>query len=308
MITETDKISKNYYSYENLPRDRFSWMFKEDLCNNIIPYRDFEDVTIQCSIEPDSGEFLTLICNLFPSSHYQQGNDLCENVLEGIQFMAGILVEHGFIVLELVKEKNDKGNLNYKLYQIMGDELIICKENIVQVINTLDINESKEATYLEIPREKCFIIEFPQIFGGKKKYLKFLDSLKELENLDPIKSFIEGGFNDQPGYDSAEHFRMFQIEMFRRSQEFKWHHRGLCDERFSGFFTLLRRLQFRRAQILFRDFLIQKISEIFSTISRIEGKERLFKIDGLVTIQKIDEAIENWKNGKVRPNWTDELF
>jgi hypothetical protein len=307
MISVTDRISINYFPNIQDEREHYSSMFMQDFYQTVVPVYGLKKERVICKIKPDNPEFKTLLCDLLPSERDSDKFD--GTILDTIRFIARELVNNGQLILELVTNKDYNNKIFYRLECVFGKEIKIKGDKIIQVIHEDAVERLRTTNLIEIPIEKCFIIEFPESIGGKEKYLKFLEEFKELGRQSPMFSYLGNSLRGKPGYDMSEHQRLHELELWKKSKEYNWPHRGNYYKQFSGYYYIYRVLLFRKTQLILRDYIIEQLSGIISKLSEcFYGKKAQLEIDGLITTAKIDETIEQWKAGKIAPGRLNEIL
>jgi hypothetical protein len=308
MISETDKISVRYHTNTYEPPELNSHMFIEDFGRNIVPVYGSKSEAVTCKLEPDIKEVMKSLYELLPShrQHYRPSfNDI---ILETIEYIAQHLVNSGFLVLELVKYKDVNEREFYKLELIYGKEIKIKKDTITQIVPD-DVAQELGKNKIDIPIEKCFVIEFPKSLGGKEKYLQFLKDFRELAKLSPMMNFFNNPLQGQANYDIKEHQRLHDIELWKKTKLFSWHHRSSGEEKISGYYHIYRHLLFRKNKIKLRDYIVEELCKIISTLSEMAlGQKAELKIEGLLSIDKVEEKLEQWKTGQLDPKTINDVL
>src|SRR5690606_20066345 len=147
-------------------------------------------------------------------------------------------------------------------------EIKIKKDTITQIIPD-GVAQELGKNKIDIPIEKCFVIEFPKSLGGKEKYLQFLKDFRELAKLSPMMNFINNPLQGQANYDIKEHQRLHDIELWKKTKLYSWHHRSSGDEKISGYYHIYRHLLFRKNKIKLRDYIVEELCKIVSTLSEM---------------------------------------
>lgn len=308
MITETDKISVRYQTNTYDTPEPNTHMFIEDFGRNVVPVYGSKSEAVICKLEPDSKEIMNSLYELLPShrQHYRPGiNDI---ILETIEYISQHLVSRGFLVLELVKYKDVNEREFYKLESVYGKEIKIKRNTITQIIPD-NVVQELGTNKIDIPFEKCFVIEFPKSLGGKEKYLQFLKEFRELSKQSPMMNYLNNPLQGQEGYNLNEHQRLHDIELWKLTKTYNWHHRESGGEKFSGFYHIYRHLLFRKNKIKLRDHVVEELCKIISTLSEkvLEQKAEL-RIEGLLTIDKVEAKLEQWKTGKLDPKTISDVL
>ncbi len=307
MISETDRLSISDTNIHD-EQEHYLYMFMDDFSENIVPIYSLKYKNVQCTLTPANKNFQEQLSKLLPSYQNHYKKDLNDIILRTIQFIAQHLVHYGYLILELVIQKDINKKVSYRLESICGKEVKIDNNNIIQIIHDNTAEYLKIFKPIVIPIEKCFVIEFPKSLGGKEKYLKFLQELKELGQQNPIMSYFGNPLTEQKGYDITKHQRLYDLELWRKSKVYNWHHRESNGKLFSGYYYFYRHLQFQKSKIELRNFIIEQLKEIISKLSEKLGSKTELNIEGLISIAKIDEALEQWRTGKLELNSINELL
>lgn len=308
MISETDKISVWYHPNTYDAPELNSHMFVQDFGNNIVPLYGSKSETVTCKLKPYNKEIIESLYELLPSHHQHFRPNFNDIILETIKFVAQHLVNRGFLVLELVKYKDENKREFYKLESVYGKEIRIQKDIVTQIIHD-DVAQELGRNKVDIPIKKCIVIEFPKSLGGKKEYLQFLNEFRKLAEQCPMMNFSNNPLQGQAGYNINEHQRLYDIELWKKTKIYNWHHRESSGENFSGFYHIYRHLLFRKNKIKLRDYVIEELCKIVSTLSEnIFGQKTNIKIEGLLTIDQIEEILEQWKTGQLDPKTISDVL
>lgn len=296
MITETDKISASCRPSTYDISEHNLNMFIQDFGSNVIPIYDSKSNAITCKLDPENKDFAESLYELFPSNGQYYRTTFNKVILETIEYIAQHIVINALLVLELVKYKDATEREFYKLEPIYGKEVKLKRDKVTQIVRD-EVTQKLRA--IAIPLEKCYVIEFPISLGGREKYSRFIKDFIDLSKLDPVMTFSHNQLKQQTGYNLKEHQRLFDIELWTLTKKYNWHHREISGESFSGFYYIYRRLLFQKNKIILRDHIIQELSRIIATISeKVFGHKVELIIEGLVSTDKVDEILEQWKNGK----------
>lgn len=308
MISETDKISVRYHTNTYDTFEHYSHMFIEDFGRNVVPIYGSKSEIVTCKLDPDNKEIMKSLCELLPSHRQHYRPSFNEIILETIEYIAQHIVNRGFLVLELVKYKDVNEREFYKLETVYGKDIKIKREIITQI---LPDNAAQELgkNRIDIPLEKCYVFEFPETLGGKEKYLQFLKEFRELAKQSPMMNFLNNPLQGQASYDLTEHQRLHDIELWKKTKRYNWHHRESGGEKFSGFYHIYRYLLFRKNKIKLRDYVVEELCKIVSTLSeKVLGQKAELKIEGFLTMDKVEEKLEQWKTGQLDPKTISDVL
>lgn len=308
MISENDKISVRYHTNTYDRPEHYSHMFIEDFGRNVVPIYGSKSEIVTCKLDPDNEVIMKSLYELLPSHRQHYRPSFNEVILETIEYIAQHIVNRGFLVLELVKYKDVNEREFYKLETVYGKDIKIKREIITQIIPDNAAQELGK-NRIDIPLEKCFVFEFPETLGGKEKYLQFLKEFRELAKQSPMMNFLNNPLQGQAGYNLTEHQRLHDIELWKKTKTFNWHHRESGGEKFSGFYNIYRYLLFRKNKIKLRDYVVEELCKIVSTLSeKVLGQKAELKIEGLLTMDKLEEKLEQWKTGQLDPKTISDVL
>jgi hypothetical protein len=308
MERESDRISLWYHTNIREKSEHHSSMFMEDFYQNIVPLYGEANESVQCELVPEDEKLYQEFTKLLPTLRTRYENDFKFSVLGAIHYIANYLVNQGFIILEFVTIKEFDDSVSYNLVSVTGEKIKFSRKNIFQFIPEDAAKEYNIAEPIKIPRDKCYIIEFPKSLGGKKKYTKFLKDFRYLGLKSPLMSFFNNNLKTSVGYDVNEHQRLHEIEMLKKSKLYNWHHRGINNKSFSSYYDVYRRLHFSKTKIILRDFIIDELKKIIEDISeKIENKVEL-TINGLISQQDIDVILSQWNTGELKPSGLKEII
>lgn len=315
MISESDKLSVGYRAKTKREVEHYSWMFKEDFSRNIIPASRSQGKSIKCFLDPDNKSFEKLLYDILPSSHGKYRFDFNDIILDTIQYIGNQLVHNGFVIFEFVKLKDINGIELFKLERISGSEIKIENGNIVQIISQDEAEPFQDGTEqidyskpVVIPKDKCFIIDFPEILGGKEGYLKFIEEFKSLGTQSPMMNYFNNSLSGHVGYDMTEHQRLHELELWKKSKTYSWHHRSNNSKEFSGYYYIYRYLNFISLKTKLRDYIVEQLKKIVSDLSERLGEKEVLNIEGLIPLNEVDKKLEQWSSGEMNPNSLNEVL
>jgi len=300
MNKSSDEVSADYNYSEEYEMLHQSMMFKEDIYASITPFISSRSKKVTCSLVSSNEDFERKILKLFPwNYHSLEGFYFTEAILDTITYIAKHIVNDGIIIFEHIKYVDNNGFTSYGLKRIYGEKLVIKRKYITQTIPPEVALENNTSISIKIPKSKCSIIEFPKALGGKKKYLKILKELKELDINNPVLNFSRSPLSGAKGYNVMEHERLNRIELTKVTKPISWHHRRHSGDDFSGFYYVRRSLKFRRSQVILRDYIINELNHIISIIAKKEKLKTSLKIEGLLSLEEINQKISDWETGNL---------
>lgn len=309
MTSGTDRVSIELRPSNLDSNEHYSWMFKEDFVNGCVPIIQFSQKNFDCRLIPKNPDFQLVLSQAFPSNyHSYRGEDLNEIIQSIIRYIAYNLVNYGCIVLELIEVKDFKDEISYKFVPVYGEVVKVKRKKIIQIIPALLAKELEISRTVEIPKEKCFVIEFPEILGGKKEYLKFLSEFEDLGRQSPMMNYRNDPLANNSNYDLLEHQKMHKIELWSKSKKFNWNHRGNEDSLFSSYYYVYRYLNFKKAKFQLRDYIIDQTKELVVFLSKKLDYNLELTVEGLIPIKEIDERLEEWNSGQINRSTFNDIL
>ena len=301
MNSDSDQISVDYHSRIQKERETFSEIFLEDLYKNITQKFRVSKESVNCFLDPENKSFEKFLCDLLPYSNRGSYSDFNDIILGTIEFIAYHLVHHGFVIFELVKSKDFNDNVLYKLLDVNSLYLKVEEDHIIQGISNEDAVHLNISTPIKIPKKKCFIITFPTTLGGMTKYLDYIENFKLLAEQNPMiyLNHTNKSLTGKIGYDITQHQRLHELEFWRYSKTFNWHHRTYSGKEFSDYYYIYRRLKFTQSKIILRDYIIDQLNIIVSELSCRFGEKTSLNVEGIIQLSKIIEELEQWNSGEL---------
>lgn len=277
-------------------------MMQEDIHSGILPFSLKREKTIIKFLNSDQNFEQTLI-EMLPNRYYNSyyGNDINESILEFIENLCLELVRDGTFCLELVCDDDNAKN-NYHLIPFYADNIIERKKYIYQVFNKKNQKKFNLPSKIGIKKDNCFVFKWPDSLGGVSNYRKLLKSLSSYDVFEKSASLQFKSLQGQlKQYSFSEHHRILDEIKWKLTKEIGWHHRTFNDYEQPGteHYKFARLLKFKKAQIILRDHLIEKIKEMIRNISNRFRLNVKLEIEGLMTVNEINHALEKWYLGEL---------
>lgn len=305
-----DRISVQYVTNSSPTVEMNEMMFLEDFQRGVSPLWGSQEEKLRCLLAPDDDDFSKLLGEYLPRNRRHRGGGFKQIFVATLDSLTQYIVHNGIVALEKVKEKGEDGIEKSSLVIISSKELIIENENIIQVIHDDAAQHLGISNRIEIPKSKCHIIEFPRSLGGKKKYLKFLNRLRDHGGNTPMYQYPFNNQTRSEYYNYGEHQRLHDLKFWKLTKELFYTHRyhSTSKEIFSGYYYTYRSLLFRKTQLILRDFLIEEIQKIIYDLAVDMDKKIKVQIDGLTTIEDIELKIKEWRTGELEPKTISDVL
>ncbi len=312
MIVETDRISIDYNTpYFDSGMENNTSMFLKDFCD-IIPTYDLESKNINCYLTPINKPLEKRLHGFLPNKHGRHSfpPTFNELILTTIKYIAECILHDGHIVFEFVKQKDIEGNEFFTLIRFKDSEIKYDKGYVIQNNSNDSLENNSTINQIKIPLSKCFIISFPDLLGGEKKYLKFIKKFQSIGSQSPMMIHAHNSFPNDIGYELMEHQRLHDLELRKISLPFNWHHRANFSNKdlFSGYYNFYKRISFRKSQIILRDYIINEFKFIISEWSERIGEKSELNIDGLTQLSEVDRKIKEWQTGELIIDKINDVF
>ncbi|WP_422104486.1 hypothetical protein [Winogradskyella sp.] len=292
---EEGQLSLDY----DVPRnDNFlrhnTFMFIEDLSISKYSIKDeYLSISLETNLEEEITNFLAnnVTTFRFRNNYWSRRSNFNDELLELIETISNQLINKGFCVFEKVYEREKL----VRLKVVMG-EYKIKRNNIIQIIPDDVAAKIKSNTKVFIPKEKCFVLEFPKRLCSSKEYLNILKKMVEIDGKDPMLSILNpSNLSKVSGYDAMKHRYKLDLTLRQLTKKLSWHHREQFSSRdkFSDYYSTLRSLKFRRTKIILLNHIFDFIELI---IEEIFDKTTL-DISYNKTLEDIDKIIKDYEKG-----------
>ncbi len=247
-------VHNQYY-----PTDFNVDMFTEDLAHYIVPFSDDE---ISCSIIPANQQLESALLGILAGFSQYGRSGLEDAVLDSIRYIAGLLVQEGFVIFEFVTMVEDDETFSYRLVPVLGS-VKIEDQSVTQIINARQTGTDSPEQKIIIPRQKCLIFHFPESLGGEKEYKEFMEKFRrDSKSVPMMRMFSAESLMGAKGYDLTKHQRMAELRLWKRTQLFGWNHRDYSNKHFSSYYSVYRSLKFKRSKVLLCDYVISALLEV----------------------------------------------
>ncbi|MFK7833468.1 MAG: hypothetical protein AB8B52_09330 [Winogradskyella sp.] len=285
--------------YES-PRSDFllkfnSSMFIQDLSISKYSIKDeYLSISLESKKEEEISEFLANKVTTFQyrNQYWMNSSNLEDEILQLIETISNQLTNKGHCVFEKVYDEGKLSRL-----KIVTGEVEVKMNNVVQIIPDEIALKNESKSRISIPKEKCFIIDFPKSICSRKEYLNILKKMHEIDSKNPIHSILNPtSLNKANGYDMMKHRDKLDIILKRSTKNISWHHREQFSskEKFSSYYSTLRSLKFRRTKII----LLNHIFDFIKLIIENVFDETSLKISYSKTLDEIDNIILDYEKGK----------
>lgn len=293
---KTDQLSLDFETQRGdfLFRHHNSSMLIEDLSFSKYSIKEkFLSVSLESGNKEEIIDFLTNKITTFRyRNHLRNKLNLNDAVLELLETISNQLVTYGNCVLEKISED---GNLS-RLKVIKG-EVIIKRKNVIQIVPNNIAKEMNCKTKVLIPKDKCFILEFPKEICTPKDYKYILEQIVKIDSKDPIFSIMNpSNLSKVKGYNVMNHKDKLDLILRRLTRNVSWHHREKFSsgDKFSNYYSTLRSLKFRKTKII----ILNHIFDFIKLIIENSFKETKINITYSKTIDDIDTIISDFEKGK----------
>ncbi|MHA7843014.1 MAG: hypothetical protein ACX93I_06815 [Winogradskyella sp.] len=278
---------------ENFLRHNTS-MFIQDL--SISKYsikNEYLSLSLITEVEEDITNFLVNNITTFRyrNNYWSRRSNFSDEILELIETISNQLINKGFCVFEKIY---DEGKLA-RLKVVVG-EYKIKRNNIIQIIPNDIASKIKSNTRVFIPKEKCFILEFPKRLCSSKDYLYILKKMAEIDAKYPMFSILNpSNLSKVNGYDAMKHRYKLDLALRQLTKKISWHHRAQFSSRdkFSNYYSTLKSLKFRRTKIILLNHIFDFIKSIIEEI--FDGTT--LDISYTKSLDEINKIIKDYEKG-----------
>lgn len=207
---------------------------------------------------PESDKAKKLIRQLAQFESYDDTEMLCD-VVDNI---VKNLVWDGQAYYEILKHKN-----NTYLNRFTPKNLRKFFKWYIQIIPFTDRNTWKRKFSI-INKKKVWKLEIPKSLGGKKDYQKIMNKIGKYEGFGPdfaTKKMKSGEFENS--YDFLNYRKNYKIYINSTTKSWGWNRRDWSQDNCTEFYTFYRMLNFKYAQALLRESIIDEINCLLKRLS-----------------------------------------
>ena len=150
--------------------------------------------------------------------------------------------------------------------------------------------------WVVIPASKIWYLEMPSVLGGRKEYKKALKKLRRFEHLGPQfwRKDLERR-EQSKNFDFQRYTRNSEIYYSRVTKAWGWNRRDWSQERSTEFFSFYKMVNFRWAQAVLREHIIDELNSLFARL----GMTCELKVSGLPTADDILNTKSELLDGKI---------
>ncbi len=275
-----------------------SHTFIEDVKHRIFPY-DFDKRTnVDISFIPNDkaieNKIISSICNR------RMSVNKTEFIRKFLQQTIRDIFLFGHSIYEMIREVDDNFE-EYKIVNISDFNVAINKGNVNQIIPKEANNEIK---VVKIPKEKCFIFEFPKKLFNDFDISKLNQIFNKYHKMELDSSLIIKYFQGEiKNYDFTKHKRMIDLELCKILTPLSWTPRTISDlseeKLIFRHYNVQRQLLFLRKIIELRGMIINFLQNIILSYSDLMGHRTELKIEGLTSLSDVDQKIKLWQEGSI---------
>jgi len=275
-----------------------SHMFIEDMYVGIMPFMIYkgESEKYPIYIEPKDTTKERIIARGISGNRGFLGDALCDFVRSTTQ----TLFQKGEILYELIYKKNEQGEIEeFGLRYLSSCCLFKIFGNYYQIVPWWIASKSNvKVGIYKIPCSKVLKIDFPKELGGKRKIKKIIKRLWYLgKNIFPEFYMESMKNNENTSFNLNDYTNSKYIEIARLTKKFGWNQRKLSDGYITEYYSMVRQLRNKKAEIIIRDKIINDLNKY------LNGEILNFNIkiiyENFHTIQNIKEQEERLKKGNV---------
>jgi hypothetical protein len=286
-MEETDQISIDYnYLYRTNGIDGFNYnMLMDDFQFNKYSYHRGEGITFD--IQSSNIEQITkIVIEKFDTSYEPwRTNTINDVLMDFFVLIANKLVYDGSCCFERILLNEDQ---SFARLNLIKGALKYTNKYVIQFT---------QDNKIKIPREKCYILEFPEEICSTKEYVSMLTKIRQIESKgDPMHTILNPTeLNSTKGYDTMEHRNYIELDLWKLTKLISWHHRSLYSQKemFSSYYTALRDLEFKRNKLIIMNHVFKFIENVIEDIF----EDTKLNISFTKTVSDINDLIDSFKNG-----------
>ncbi len=237
----------------------------------------------------ESDKAKKLIQQLGQFEKYDEPEIMCD----AVDNIVKNLVWDGEVHYEIVKHKK-----NTYLNRFTSRNLYKFFKWYIQIIPIKDRNIWKRKFSI-INKKKVWKIEIPKSLGGKKAFQKTVKKIGKYEGFGPkfaTQKMINGEFENS--YDFQGYRRNNKIYINSITKNWGWNRRDWGQDNCTEFYTFYRMLNFKYAQALLRESIVDEINGLLKRIS-IDCK---IEMKGIPSSKKIIKLRKKMELGQISFN------
>jgi hypothetical protein len=274
----------------------------EDLSVGIAPMSGVDRAGFTCQLIPEDNEFEKDLISGLPND-YGDNNTLSEAVTDFISYVGKHLAYNGICIFEIVASTDDLFKAHFgspwTLVSIPPEDVVIFHNWLVQSVRG-EAKGNRIIPLVLIPRHKCAVFTMPDEFGGKRGYKRLLLKLSSTNQMEESTAMMHSLRMGQSNYyDFSMHQKVLEIQRWKLSRLFGWHHRSYLDSKDVGteYFRWRRLLEFRRTQLIIRHHILETLKKVVSRVGLKLGREVSLDIKVPRKVSDLDEALKLWEQG-----------
>jgi hypothetical protein len=293
MTKESDKISVDVCATNN-DNKHYAKLFQEDLIRSINRYSSkYKDVI--CKLERENDEFENILKELLPNYRGIYTNQLKDEFFEAGEKIMAHLIKNGYALFELVRQIDLNNKEKFKLIDFHSNTFKFENENFIQSFQ----DENQKNIEIRIKKEKCLIIDFPDILGNTNEYFNFIDKLDSEGNSLPKMYLGDQTLFKTKGYDFEEHKKLIEIQKLILYKKYSWTERRFKDDLLTAFNNTKMQLEFKKLQIQLRDYVFNLLIDYIEKFSIMLGCPNKIIIEGMLSVKDVEDAIKKWEIGEI---------
>jgi hypothetical protein len=302
--------SQTGYSGSNRNLGSKSFMFFEDVHNQILPYGSRLDSPFKITLDGEDDTKKEVVIRVFSDDKRRPYGGIHEVITQFIRKTSQRLAYWGTTYNEIVianridkipseqKEEHPKNHIvEFQFPVFIPGQKLYLGPLLFQIIPQEDREEIGK-TFSAIPKKALWILRLPKEIGGYFSHKKWQLVLMRSSELAPSylnKKTIDAKWLSDPQVDlmSFHHDRDFLLA--RGSNRWGWPARDTWRDLRLDHFHIYRQLQFSKSLAILRAHILQECNELLDRI----GITSKLKITGLLSVHEFDEQIKKFMSGEI---------
>jgi len=275
--------------------DLYPSMLITDVQNEIMPYTLHKESSLSVYVSPSDQRTEELVTIALKRRNH--ASDLQSAVSDFLRECVQVIMTYGLAAYEVayLVEKKTETEVGFRL-SLVPPKALIHDGKLRQYVPPDIAEKLNVSQYIDLPRENVFLFEHPSFTASK--ITQMMNSLSLLSKAVP--SLLLGGFSGTSGKPFDVGVPSPSLEKSVLAQVTRligWNARGLFNEEISEFYQFHRLLLFHKFVTELRNALLSKMNDSFRVAGGRLGFSVELRIEGLPTIQDLEEAISRLTAG-----------
>ena len=275
-----------------------SHMLIEDVHNGILPIGNSDEDKWNVTLQPGNTAVEELLIGALDREGH--AHDLQEALQEFVPDCAQNLMRYGECAYEIVRlvlpETDDVKRFDFM--PIPAGSLRHQRGQWTQHLPSTVAIERKKPRVIPIEPERLILFSLPPILGTKKQHFQMLQNMVVLsKNIMPSFGMACLLGSSSVPYDQTLFFKTRALATAEATKQIGYDQRSLFHEYCGDYYWFFRILKFHRFKIILRNSILSQLNNALPQIGTEFGPVGSIAIEGLPTIEDVEEAEKAMREG-----------